>query len=277
MPLDLVSQFTLYFFGACFAGGLVGLAVGWLLGFETGIGVGLLFVGCVALSYTPRFWTAQRDFETHPLRARGTVVAIEDRAVNAAGDVTTPVAIVEYETARGEKRRVPSRGGSGLEIGASVVVVPDASAPGGARVGVASQMQGGVIASLLFGTFPFSGGLFFLASALVGRREERLDRVSRRRETERATRPSRVVPVANAVMFFGILGPVAVAGLYDTSVLRTILTAFALAALGMWIHVIDGFRMRRDLRWTLGIAVIALNFSVWCAALWGLSAPEAGW
>lgn len=277
MDLDLVSQWTLYFFGACFGGGLVGLAVGWLLGFETGLGVGLLIVGCVSLSYVPRFWMAQQDFETHPLRARGTVVAIEDRAVNAAGDVTTPVAIVEYESRSGEKRRVPSRGASGLDVGEAVVVVPDASAPGGARVGIASQMQGGAIASLLFGTFPFSGGLFFLISALVGSREQRLDRVTRRRETERATRPSRVVPVANAVMFFGLLGPIAVAGLYDTPVLRTILTAFGLASAGMWIHVIDGFRMGRDLRWTLGVAVIALNFSVWCVALWGLSAPEAGW
>jgi hypothetical protein len=273
---DLVTQWTLWFFGACFGGIALGFLVGKLAGFEAGLGVGLLLAGCVSLSFVPRFWIEHDDLSHHPLRRIGTVVAVEDRAVNAAGDVTTPVAIVEYETSSGEKRRAPSKAASGLDVGEVVTVVPQPV--GDAKIGQASQMQGGAIAALLFGTFPFSAGLYFLASALVGRREEKLDRKAQQRAAERQQRRSRITPIANLVMFAGFAGPILWATTQsDPPVLRTVLQAFALGAAGIWIHVADGFRMRRDLRWTLGMAVVALNFSVWAAALWSLGDSSASW
>lgn len=275
MDYDLVTQWTLWFFGACFGGIALGFLIGRFGGFQAGIGCGLLLAGGVSLSFVPRFWIEHEDFSKHPLRTRGTVVAVEDRPVNAAGDVTTPVAIVEYEAASGETRRVPSQAASGLDVGEVVTVVPQ---PGGAKVGRADQMRGGAIASLLFGTFPLSAGLYFLVSALVGRREERLDRATKRRIAERESRPSRITTIANLATFAGLVGPILWAGTQpDPPVLRTVLLAFGLAAMGMWIHVADGFRMRRDLRWTLGVAVVALNFSVWAAALWSLGATTASW
>lgn len=276
MDYDLVTQWTLWFFGACFGGIALGFGIGKLAGFETGLGVGLLLAGCVSLSFVPRFWIDFEDFSKHPLRRSGTVVAVEDRPVNAAGDVTTPVAIVEYETSSGEKQRAASKAASGLDVGEVVTVVPLPA--GEAKIGQAGQMQGGAIAALLFGTFPFSAGLYFLASALVGRREEKLDRKTRQRAVERQQQRSRITPIANLVMFAGFAVPILWAGTQsDPPVLRTVLQAFAFGAAGIWIHVADGLRMRRDLRWTLGMAVVALNFSVWAAALWSLGDSSASW
>ena len=38
--------------------------------------------------------------------------------------------------------------------------------------------------------------------------------------------------------------------------------AFGAVSVGLWLHCADGVVMRRDLRWTLGIGVLAVNFSV---------------
>jgi hypothetical protein len=275
---DLATQWMLWFFGTCFGGALLGALVGRFTSFETGIGVALLLMGAVSLSYVPRFWIAHDDFLHHPLRAEGVVVAVEDRATNADGSITTPVAVVEYEAVSGDTRRVDSRAASGFRAGDAVVVIPDALERGGARVGTVRQMQGAAIASLLFGTFPFSAGLFFLASALLGWRESRLDLRERQRRAERTATPSRVTPFANALLF-GSFVPVVWAGTRENpDVLRTVLTTFGLVSIALWAHVADGIRLRRDPRWTMGLAVIALNFGVWCVALWGLSGEVSrGW
>ena len=99
MGLDLASSWVLWFFGACAAGGVLGFVLGKVLGFEFGLAVGLLIPGVVSLSFTVAFITEYRDFRDDPSRAAGRVVAVEDRAVNASGDITTPVEGVEV-TAR---------------------------------------------------------------------------------------------------------------------------------------------------------------------------------
>lgn len=276
MDYDLVTQWTLWFFGACFGALLLGAIVGKLASFEVGMTVGLLLLGGVSLSFVPRFWLEYRDLTRHPLRVRGVVVEVEHRPTNAAGDVTTPVAVVEYEAPGGEKRRVDSRAASGLEVGDEAVVIPQ---PSGAKVGQPEQMYGGSIAALLFGTFPFSAGIFFGVSAIAGWRESRASLAERRRAAERSAQPSRLTPIANAILFAGFVGPITWGSLdANASVLRAILLAFGLGSLGLWLHVFDGLRMRRDPRWTFGIAVIALNFSVWALALWSFgAAPGEGW
>jgi hypothetical protein len=52
---------------------------------------------------------------------------------------------------------------------------------------------------------------------------------------------------------------------------------FGVVAIGLWIHVVHGALARRDVRWTLGVAVVAINFSAWVVALWFLTDPRAGW
>lgn len=263
-----MARWTLYFFGACFLGGIVGFLVAKLSTFELGMGIGLVIPGLVSLSFTVAFFQEYRDLSFNPRRTTGTVVAIEDRAANAAGDVTTPFAIVEYETRDGVKRRVASRGGSSFKIDDVVVVVPRPGAPDGVAMGTPRAMQGGAIASMLFGTFPFSAGIFFLASAFV--RE-----IPLKDEHRRAWAQGRsfLTMAANLLMVCGILAT----PLFSDPVAHAVMLGFGVVSLGLWLHVIQGIRVRRDVRWTLNMGVIAINFTAWVAALWFLTDPNAGW
>ena len=269
MGLDLASSWVLWFFGACAAGGALGFVLGKLLGFEFGLGVGLLVPGVVSLSFTLAFVTEYRDFRDDPSRAAGRVVAVEDRAVNASGDITTPVAVVEFTTSDGAQYRTESRGGSGLHVDDDVTVVYDASDPTRAKVGQPDELLGGAVASVLFGTFPTSAAVFFM----VGWFDDKRRRIPTRREAERASKPTHITPIANLLMVGGLLG----AGLWQGSVLEQILVAFGAVSVGLWLHCADGVAMRRDLRWTLGIGVLAVNFSVWVVALWLLMEPASQW
>jgi hypothetical protein len=269
MGLDLASTWMLSFFGACAAGGAVGFLLAKLIDFEFGLGAGLLIPGIVSLHFTFQFVTEYLDFRDAPSQASGTVVAIEDRPANQSGDVTTPVAIVEFTASDGAAHRVASKGGSGLHEGDVVTVVYDASHPERAKVGKASEFFGGAIASGLFGTFPASAGLFFL----LGWLSDQWPRKRSRAETERATGMSRLVTAANLLILGGLFG----AGLWNGSVAEQILIAFGVTSLGLWIYVVDGVRRRRDAKWTLGVGVLAVNFSAWVVALWLLLGNESQW
>lgn len=266
MELDLVARWTLWFFGACFAGMGIGFGVGRLTRFEIGLGVGLLVIGTTSLSFTPRFALEYRAFTTSPWRADGTVVAIEDRAVNAAGDVTTPVAVVEF-VVDGTPWRTESRGGTSLHVGDATQVVYASGDPRHAKVGSPGEMLGGAIASLLFGTFPLSTGLFFLVTSLLP------ERTPDARDRARAARQegSYANWLANLLLLAGITSPLVTRG----EVIDQIAIAFGVTTLGLWLHVANGIRLRADPRWTLGIGVVALNFSVWVAVLWVLTRTDA--
>lgn len=266
MSLDLVARWTLWFFASCFAGMGIGFLVGKLSRFEIGLGVGLLIIGVTSLSFTPRFALEYRDLTTSPWRADGTVVAIEDRAANAAGDITTPVAIVEF-VVDGTSWRAESLGGTSLHAGDTTSVVYADGDPRRARFGSPREMLGGVIASLLFGTFPLSAGLYFgITSALPQRRPD--DRALARAENQEL---SYATWLANLLLLGGITSVLVTQG----SVMQQILIAFGVSTLGLWLHVAQGIRMRADPAWTLGIGVIALNFSVWVAVLWVLTRPDS--
>lgn len=268
MELDLASRWTLYFFGALAVGGLIGFLVAKLATFELGMGVGMIIPGLVSLSFTYAFVEGYRAFSYDPARTTGVVVAVEDRAANASGSIRSPVAIVEYETPDGVRQRVDGPRASSLEVDDAVVVVPRPGAPRLPRIGRPHDMQGGAIASMLFGTFPFSAGVFFLVSALARERTA----AEERRSVERQER-SYVTTAANLLMVCGILAT----PFFADPVEHAIMLGFGVVSIGLWGHVVHGFRMRRDVRWTLGIAVVAVNFSAWVVALWFLGDPNAGW
>ncbi len=122
---------------------------------------------------------------------------------------------------------------------------------------------------MLFGTFPASAGLFFLLGWFSDRRPRELTSA----EALRAQQPSRLTPVGNLLMFAGIVG----AGFWPGTVLEAVLVAFGTVSLGLWVHVVDGVRRRREPKWTLVMAVLALNFSAWVLALWLLRGTESQW
>ena len=248
---------------------MVGFVLNKLVGFEIGLGVGLLIPGIVSLHFTWTFATEYLDFRDNPSRADGRVVAVEDRPANESGDITTPFAIVEFAARDGASYRADSKGGSGLQVGETVTVVYDVDDPTRAKVAVPSQLFGGGIASMLFGTFPASAGLFFLLGWLGDRRP----RVLTREQSERALQSSRLTTVAYIVIFAGIVG----AGFWPGSVLEQLLFAFGAISLGLWVYVVDGAWRRRDPQWTLGVSVLAINFSAWVLALWLLRGTESQW
>lgn len=269
MSLDLAASWMLSFFGACALGGLVGFLLSKLIDFEFGLGVGLLIPGAVSLFFTAQFVAEYLDFRDAPSRTTGTVVAVEARPTNEAGDITTPVAIVEWTASDGTLHRTDSKGGSALDEGESVAVVYDLRDPSRAKVAIPDELFGGAIASGLFGTFPVSAGLFFL----LGWLSDQFPRKQTREQAERAARITPLLVAANLMIFCGLVG----AGFWNGPVLEQILLAFGIASVGLWMYVVDGVSQRRDPKWTLGIGVIAVNFSAWVVALWLIRTLEDSW
>lgn len=268
MEIDLVTRWMLWFFATLALGGAVGFLVAKLSSFEIGLGVGLLIPGIVSLSFTLGFVQAFRELAYDPRRLVGTVVAVEDRAVNAAGSITAPVAIVEYVTPDGTRRRIDGPRSSSLKEGDEVAMVPRIGTPSRFRIGQPHEMRGGAIASMLFGTFPLSAGVFFLVSALAGE-------LTPRQEQRRIDRQGRSYLnwAANVLMVAGVLAT----PLFSDPVEHAIMLGFGVVSLGLWAHVVSALRVGRDLRFTLGIGVLAVNFSAWVVALWFLTDPSAGW
>lgn len=143
MELDLVTRWLLSFFGSLALGGIIGFLVAKLSTFEAGMGVGLIVPGLVSLSFTYAFVEGYRVLSCDAARTRGVVVAVEDRAANASGSVTSPVAIVEYETRDGVRQRVDGPRASSLQVDDEVVVVPRPAAPRMPRIGRPHDMQAG--------------------------------------------------------------------------------------------------------------------------------------
>ena len=268
VEMDLVTRWMLWFFAALLASGLGGVLVARLATFELGMGVGLLVPGIVSLAFTGRFLAEYRALAYDPARTTGAVVAVEDRPANASGSITSPVAVVEYAPRDGVRTRIDGPRSSSLRVGDEVVVVPRAGAPSRPRVGRPRDMRGGAIAALLFGTFPFAAGVFFLVSAFARVRSaaEEARRVA-------AEERSYVTTAANLLMLSGILAT----PFFADPVEHAVMLGFGVVSLGLWAHVVQGIRMRRDPRWTVGVGVVAVSFSSWVVALWFLTDPNAGW
>jgi hypothetical protein len=84
---------------------------------------------------------------------------------------------------------------------------------------------------------------------------------------------SYLTTAANLLMACGILAT----PFFAEPVEHALMVGFGVVSIGLWTHVVQGVRMRRDPRWTLGIGVVAVNFSAWVVALWFLTDPSAGW
>jgi predicted heme/steroid binding protein len=120
VELDLVTRWTLYFFGSLAVGGVVGFLVAKLATFELGMGVGLLMPGLVSLSFTYAFVDTYRELSDDPARVVGTVVAVEDRPANASDSR------VDHGDVNGFRREVSIRlrdgeSGAGDIMGAAFV------------------------------------------------------------------------------------------------------------------------------------------------------------
>lgn len=135
---------------------------------------------------------------------------------------------------------------------------------------------GAIIAFRRAAPDPFSAGIFFLVSAFA--REPTA--AEERRSLERQER-SYVTTAANLLMVGGILATPFFSEPIERDnargVTHAIMLGFGVVSIGLWAHVVHGFRTRRDVRWSLGIGVVAIDFSSWVVALWFLSDPNAGW
>ena len=133
----------------------------------------------------------------------------------------------------------------------------------------AASYFGGAIASMLFGTFPTSAGLFFL----LGWLSDQWPREQTREPAERAWEVSRLTVAGTLLIFAGLVG----AGFWPGPAIEEIFIAFGVLSIGLWIYVVDGVWQRRDPKWTLGVAVLAINFSAWVLTLWLLMGHESRW
>ncbi len=272
--MDIISVAMLAFFGSAFAGGLVGWLVGRVSAFALGLGIGLLVPGIVGLGFATRCLLEYRQFSAPlPNKVTGAVIAVEDRPVNKSGRVTQPVAVVRFTAADREDYTVQGPRASGLKVGDRVTVIYDLADPRRARVGQASELRGGAIVFMLFGTFPFSVGLWFIHAYVSERRATRVRASDRENPARGPDGPSRrptshpLTVGFNLLLVAGILWT----GLGPGTIERTMTVGFGVVAVALWGHGIKGlFDPRVNASWCFGVLVLAVNFSAWVLALWVL-------
>lgn len=274
--MDLVTTGMLALFGSAAVGGLVGWLVGRFSSFAAGLGIGLLITGSVTLTFAARCLLEYREFSAPgPTRVSGEVIEIEGRPVNASGSITQPVPVVRFTAADGSDHVVRGPGAGGLKVGDRVTVIHDPADPQRTRVGQESQFRGGAIAFMLFGTFPFTVGLWFLLSALLERRAARARPPAQPEPARGQEAPSFRPRVAqwltiafNLLMVIGIFWT----GLGPGTLQQTLAVGFGIVAAGMWGHGINGLLLgsRADPGWRFGMFVLGANFFAWALALWVL-------
>lgn len=255
MELDLASLFVLSLFGAGAGGGVVGWLVGRWSSFETALGVGLLLPGLTMAGFFVTFLAEHRTFTQHPDRVDGRVVRLEERTV---GEGATEVAVVEFVSPGRGVQHVATGGGTSLEPGDTVVVLPDPSEPSRSRTGRPDELRGGAIAALLFGTFPLSASVFFLLGPYLARRHRPRPLSPRRAATARYL--MRAAYTAFVLAFI-------LAGLWSGDTAERLRLLFAILSLGLWLLVAEGIWARRGPEWGLNVGVIAVNFTVWVVVL----------
>lgn len=323
---SVVTSFILWLFGSAFGGA----ALGWLVSYlartlvprfrgedtmQLGLAVGLLAIGTACALHFFDFFAAYRDFATRQPRFEGQVMAVIDRPSERFGG-TSPVPLVEFEH-EGQRITLAARsGGSGHRPGDRVTVLYDPADPERARFGQPGEARGGMIAALLFGTFPLTLGIYFLAGTLtpstgrpprteIGREPRRQggrnrgERRAAQRVAQKAAqaRSEPVASKANAAasgrrarmardlirsaylgMFLGLVGAGVWAGI-GAPVERALFASFAAVSVGLWALVLGSLvDPQRSKSQAGGIAVLAINFSVWTSVLWYLfvqAVPQA--
>lgn len=282
--MDLVSVALLSLFAGAAAGGLLGFLVARVSRFEIGLSIGLLVFGAVALVAAARCFMEYRYFAHAGANAVwGEVIAIEDQPANASGSITSPVPVVRFTAPDNVEHTVRGPSASSATVGSHVNVVYDPANPQRPRIGQLSELRGGAIALLLFGTFPVSFGIWLLFTTALAARAERSMRQPDQRGRQRAGRATSNKSVAksapsprrgrahrvilgalNGALVCAILwtalapGDLALNFVQGFAAIAAILAAYA--AWGMVSGMAGG-------AWSAGMLVLAINFAVWAFAL----------
>lgn len=271
-------------FGSAFAGGLIGLAIGAFTRFEVGMTVGLLVFGGVTLGFSWKCFDEYREFSTAGADALwGEVTQIVDKPSNESGSITSPAPMVKFSGPDGSVYVVEGPTASGAKVGEHVNVIFDRNHPERSRVGRASELRGGAIALMLFGTFPVSFALMMIVSMIDAARAARNIAVARpdgRRgrakvpAVNHASAPrvgirSRFGEASVKILFAAVLCSIAWIGVDGAPLLDRFAQGFAgitasLAGYALW----GAFVARLGLAWSFGLLTLALNFGVWAFALY---------
>jgi len=279
--MDLGTLAILAMFGAFAIGGIVGFLIGKLTHFELGLGAGLLVPGAVCLWFATQALIEYRAFlHAGANAAWGEVTAIEERAVNKAGDIVQPVPVIRFTAPDRTQHQVYGPASGSYKVGDAVSVIYDAGDPARSRVGKLSELRGVAIAMMLFGTFPASLGPWFMfgfrPSSERAPQSKRASATSKRKES--ATRIA-VNPVTETAMgkkdrivltllFFSMLGAILWIVYGRGELEQRFVQGFAGVALALFGYAIWGVSSNRtNAVWSSGVAILGLNFGVWAFAL----------
>jgi len=273
----------LWMFGSALAGGLIGLAIGQLTRFEVGITVGLLIFGGVTLAFAWKCFDEYLAYATAgPDGLWGEVIEIVDKPSNESGSITSPAPIVKVDGPDGKVYFIEGPTASGAKVGEHVNVIFDRIQPERSRVGSISDLRGGAIAFMLFGTFPVSFALMMIAGMIDGARSARAATATMpRRKRDRTNVAAQVQASAPrddrrgrfgdtsakillaalfcSIVWIGIDG----APLLDRFAQGFVGITVSLTAYALW----GGFVARLGFSGSVGLLMLALNFGVWAFAL----------
>ncbi len=262
MDESLIDQGFLWFFGALFAGPLIGWLFGLKGGFERGLAVGCLIIGLTGS------WFAVSVGIDRAEQLRGTEAVqgrllefVEEVSKDADGRQSINYAPrVAYMAADGVERSIKGLGGSqqSKEIGSPVAVRYRSDKPEQAIIADFQNTWGPVVAFGLFGGFPLLFGMFFLLQGVVA-------------EKPAATHP--LTPSDKARLLWAryatvsgnltLLGAFVVMGFSPYAVLPTIGAGFCLVASGCLIHLIAEFlRPERHGQRMMILLIVASGFAV---------------
>ena len=287
--MELTTQTQLAYFAALFAGAALGGIAGWLSRFEIGLGIGLLIPGIVAAHFGTQCLLAYR--EAGPASTRpGVVVDVRDEPSNASGSITHEVPVVRYRDDGGVEHTFSGPSASGWQPGdrvrvreaAGVFTTPQASKP--------TQLRGGAIAMMLFGTFHLTLGLWFLLGSLfeetaasapaaavrVGRRRRRAAHAAAPQPAPER-RLSWRFEQGNQLFMLAIFGAMVWIGAGSGPLITRFAVGFGLITATLLMYagwtVLIGFGSTST---RLGYLVLGANFGAFAIALWLLSPAGGG-
>jgi len=278
--MDVTTLAVLSMFGAIAAGGLVGALVGWMTRFEVGLGAGLLVPGVVCLWFALQCLNEYQTFlHAGPNGAWGEVIAIEERAVNAAGDIVQPVPVIRFTAPDQSVHTLRGPGSSSMKIGEAVNVIYDPVDPVRSRVGQLSELRGGAIGMMLFGTFPLTLGLWFLY-AYARKAHPPAPRAGSRSSREKSkagpvqpgraygARHARANKRALALLFLALVAAMLWIGVGSGDLGPRFAEGFGAIAIVFFAYAVWGVASRSaDSVWAAGMITLGVNFGVWAYAL----------